>query len=185
MARCNDSPLAALVLLLCLSLATPAAADSQAQAASQAALMRVLKSRFPAQGKPIENMASTATRFRIGWIDLNGDGEKDAVVYVFGEAWCGSGGCNLLILERHGRSFRVRGDLTIARLPVAALAQRNHGWRDLTVVAGGGGILPYYTAVIPFDGTSYAANPTVAPARKLPARVMEEVIIPSDIYPYL
>src|ERR1041385_8331670 len=40
------------------------------------------------------------TRYFAAFVDLNGDGKPEAVVYLSGRLWCGSGGCHTLILER-------------------------------------------------------------------------------------
>lgn len=44
---------------------------------------------------------SPDTRYALARIDLNGDG-SEAIVYLAGGQWCGSGGCTLLVLSPPG-----------------------------------------------------------------------------------
>lgn len=173
--------------LLAMFVANPpiVCAETSRQAASDAALLAFLRHRLSPQDSPLEDRALTATKLRSGWKDLNGDGRPEALVYISGQDLCGSGGCDMLVLEQSGGTFRVRGDLSISRLPVAVLPQRNHGWRSLTVLVAGGGIVPGYRAVLPFDGRHYPSNPSVEPAHPLKGNLDEEIIIGDDIYPFL
>ncbi|MFL5295282.1 MAG: hypothetical protein ACJ798_02760, partial [Phenylobacterium sp.] len=111
------------------------------------------------------------TTVEIAWADLNGDGRPEALVYVSGRAWCGSGGCELYVLERTGSGFRQRGQVSISKQPIGVLSTRSHGWRDLSVFVSGGGVLQGYSVALPFDGTKYAENPSVPPARPLDSSV--------------
>lgn len=119
------------------------------------------------------------TRYAVAWKDLNDDGRPEAIVYLMGNEWCGSGGCTLLVLEQSGDGFTVRGRATIARTPIAVLTSTNHGWRDLVVQVGGGGGWSGQ-AVLPFRGDRYASNPTVRPARRLGGHEAAEVLIKAD-----
>jgi hypothetical protein len=96
-------------------------------------------------------------------IDLNGDGMDEIVAYASGPMLCGSGGCNVLVLEPAVEGFTVRMDASVSKLPVTVLDSSSHGWRDLTVWVGGGGG-ESGNAVLRFDGIRYPSNPTVPPA---------------------
>jgi hypothetical protein len=39
------------------------------------------------------------TRYIAAFRDLNDDGTPEAIVYLIGKRWCGSGGCNTLVLK--------------------------------------------------------------------------------------
>ena len=41
------------------------------------------------------------------------------------------------------------------------LSHRTNGWRDLSVLVAGGGIIPGYQAVLQFDGRAYPSNPSM------------------------
>jgi hypothetical protein len=120
-----------------------------------------------------------ATRYIAAFRDLNGDGIPEAIVYLMGNSWCGSGGCNTLILAREGSSWRIVTNIRITRRPIRVLTNESHGWRSLGVWVQGGGIQPGYEAELPFDGKSYPRNPSVPPARRLEGNPEGEVVIPS------
>ena len=118
------------------------------------------------------------TRYFDAYYDLNGDGQPEAIVYVAGRAFCGSGGCSLLILAAEGASYRVVTRTTVTRAPIRVLARTSHGWRSIGVWVQGGGIQPGYEAELRFDGKRYPSNPSVAPTRRLPAGVPGETVLP-------
>lgn len=101
------------------------------------------------------------SRYSIAWADLDGAPGAEALVYMRGRYWCGSGGCNLLIVARNYGSWRIVSEIRLARPPIMVLASRSRGWRDLAVSVSGGGIQPGYQARLSFDGRSYPDNPTV------------------------
>ncbi len=116
-------------------------------------------------------------RFAAAFIDLNGDGDDEAVVRVSGSNLCGSGGCHTHILARAATGWVEVTNLTITWPPVRVLETRSNGWRDLSVRVAGGGIIPGYEARLRFDGTGYPANPSVAPADPLPAETQGRTLI--------
>ncbi|MBO3759454.1 hypothetical protein [Ciceribacter sp. L1K22] len=142
-----------LALLPLLLLATPAAA------ADTAAVSAFLTTRLTAE------MSGDIgpTRVALAFADLNADGADEVLAYVMGPMWCGSGGCNLLVLTPKGESFSVVMDASVAQMPVGVLPTTSHGWADLAVSVGGGGAASG-TVAMRFDGTAYPGNPTVAPA---------------------
>lgn len=119
------------------------------------------------------------TKYIHGFVDLNGDGKTEAIVYLMGRAWCGSGGCNTLILAREGGSWKVVNNITITRPPIRVLSSTSHGWHDISVWVQGGGIRPSYEAALSFNGKTYTGNPSVPPARRLKGSVPGEVVISS------
>lgn len=91
------------------------------------------------------------------------DGDQpEALVYLLGDDWCGSGGCTLLVLRQRNGSWTRVSRITATRLPVRLLDRRRHGWHSLQVHIGGGGITSA-DAVLDFDGHHYPGNPTVLP----------------------
>src|SRR5262245_59515563 len=56
--------------------------------------------------------------FRHALTDLNGDGVNDAIVLLLGSAWCGSGGCNMLVLRGTKEGFTVLSGSTITNEPI-------------------------------------------------------------------
>lgn len=47
------------------------------------------------------------SRYLIAFEDLNSDGTEEAIAYLLGPSWCGSGGCTTLVLAKSGQSWRV------------------------------------------------------------------------------
>jgi hypothetical protein len=115
-------------------------------------------------------------RIVTAWADLNGDGRPEAIVYVLAGAYCGTGGCALLVLTRAGHRWRKVADMTIVNPPVRLLATSSHGWRDLAVTVAGGGARAH-EALIAFNGRAYPSNPSMPPARTLRRRVPGRVLI--------
>jgi hypothetical protein len=106
-------------------------------------------------------------QYRAAEADLKGDGGKEVIVYVTHPDYCGSGGCLTLVLERTGDTYRTVMRATTTRPPIRVLTTRHHGWRDLGVRVGGGGITTPYEAAMEFDGHRYPSNPTAPPAHRL------------------
>src|SRR5262245_59701953 len=51
--------------------------------------------------------AKRTTRYAAAFVHLDDDGKEEAIIYLIGPRWCGSGGCSLLILKPNGSSFKV------------------------------------------------------------------------------
>ena len=120
----------------------------------------------------------TSTRYVAAFRDLNDDGTPEAIVYLIGRKWCGSGGCNTLILTRDGASWRVVATITITRPPIRVLRDSSNGWHSIGVWVQGGGVQPGYEAELRFDGETYPRNPSALPARRSKTPT-GEVVIPS------
>jgi len=157
-----------LLAIICLAEAqgTPGAPLS----AQQGSLKRVLQS--------LDD--SKSTRYIAAFRDINDDGTPEAIVYLIGRKWCGSGGCNTLILARDGTSWRIVATITITRPPIRVLRDTSNGWHSIGVWVQGGGIQPGYEAELRFDGKTYPRNPSVPPARRL-EKPAGEVVIPSAL----
>ena len=106
-----------------------------------------------------EDAASTRTVVRIV-----GEGPgRVALVYLVGMNWCGSGGCNLLILRPGATGWEPVGNVSRVSNPVRLLTTSSNGLPDIGVtVSGGGGPAPY-EARVSFDGRSYPRVPSDEP----------------------
>lgn len=123
------------------------------------------------------------TVYTLALVDLNGDRRLEALIYTMatseghGQAdLCGSGGCDLYVLELTPTGYRQITDISIARPPVRVLSTITHGWHDLGVLVAGGGIVSGYEARLRFNGRSYPENPTVSPATRSKNMVGKQVI---------
>lgn len=121
---------------------------------------------------------SQTTRYSAAFVHLNTQGNGEAIVYLSGEGWCGSGGCITYVLARDGASWRFVTKMTITRPPIRVLNSiSSHGWHDIAVWVEGGGIQPGYEAELRFDGKTYPPNPSMPPARPLARKAAGEVVI--------
>jgi hypothetical protein len=118
-----------------------------------------------------------STRYLAVFRDLNGDGVPEAIVYLIGQQWCGSGGCHLFILQKNGGSWKTVTSMTITNPPIRVLDRKWNGWHSLGVRVQGGGIQPGYEAALRFNGKTYPKNPSVPPARRAAGDVAGEVVI--------
>lgn len=119
------------------------------------------------------------TRYASAFRDLDGDGVREAIVYLMGDQWCGTGGCDTLILTPDGSSWRIIANITITRPPIYVLANVSSGWRSIGVWVEGGGIHPGYEAELRFDGKTYPKNPSIPPAQPLVGKPIGEMVIAS------
>lgn len=134
--------------------ATEVAATSPARAEAEEAIRIFLLKEYPDAGKIM---------YALAWRDLNADGAEEAVVYLAGPYFCGTGGCSLLILTQAGPMWSKAGYVSTSRTPVTVLDSQSSGWNDLTVhIAGGGG--PSGTVVLKYDGKAYPGNASIEPA---------------------
>jgi hypothetical protein len=131
-----------------------------------------------ARGKGLHD--DKTVRYFRAFLDLNGDGKNEAIVYLEGRWWCGSGGCPTLILSPEASSYRLVAKIIITRPPIRVLTTTSNGWHNLSVRVEGGGVHPGYEAELSFNGKTYPTNPSMPPARPLAANVAGEVVIGSS-----
>ena len=106
------------------------------------------------------------TPYRYTFVELASDGTNQAVVYLTGSGWCGTGGCMTLILTPNGPSYTVIGKIPATRLPIRVLTNKSHGWHDLSAWEKWDD-LPGYDASIQFEGRCYTKTTLGLPSRRL------------------
>lgn len=121
-------------------------------------------------------------RYYYDRVDLNKDGDSEALVYLMGSYSCGSGGCTMLILEPTGQSYELVSKMTLVNPPVLIADQTSAGWKDLVVYVEGGGAEPHY-ARMQFDGKGYPSNPSMAPEVPSDSTLNGTAIISDSINP--
>lgn len=101
-------------------------------------------------------------------VDLNGDKKNDALVFVAGNYFCGTGGCVFLIFKGTSKGFQLVTEMSVSRPPIIAANQKTNGWKDLIMLVYGGGIRQFYSH-LKFNGKTYPKNPTTV--RSLKTRI--------------
>ncbi|MGB7757757.1 MAG: hypothetical protein WBL23_17025 [Salinisphaera sp.] len=71
-------------------------------------------------------------RYYSKFVDLNGDGKREAVAYVVGPNGCVDG-CDLYVLARDGARYEAVSRIPVSRAPLYQLDRRHDGWHDLLV----------------------------------------------------
>jgi hypothetical protein len=157
------------LLLACLA-TIPAGTALGARPSSDQSLRAFLQARFHDDRDNYPD-----ARYVSAWADLDGDSHPEAFVYLISGAYCGSGGCNLMIFTPAGGAWREVADMSVTHPPIRLLDTATHGWRDIAVTVAGGGARAH-EVVMAFNGRAYPDNPTVPPARALrrtaPGRVL-------------
>ena len=172
--------LAPLALSACSPAEEPAVVPPEAQAAATPPTPAV-PAIDPALDAAIaaalgEDASSTRTVIRVV-----GEGpSRIALVYLVGMNWCGSGGCNLLILRPGAAGWETVGNVSRASTPVRVLTTATNGLPDIAITVSGGGGPPAYEAKLSFDGRTYPRFPSDDPLGEAEGTV---VITDTDIPP--
>lgn len=101
------------------------------------------------------------TRYYYNYIDLNGDGVNEVLVYIFEGHFCGTGGCDAYLFVKKRSRYVLRNHFEPVRNPIIVSENKTKGWNDLIFFNSGGGIVPGYYSLVRFDGTTYPSNPTI------------------------
>jgi len=113
-----------------------------------------------------------------GRVDLDGDGRAETVALIAGPMICGTGGCPVMIFSGDATSgFVLIGRVSLVQGPIWVSPRSSHGWLNLVVGIGGGG-LPGGRAELAHDGSAYPANPTVPPAQPVADAEGLELLVP-------
>jgi hypothetical protein len=100
-------------------------------------------------GQPTDE--TRTTRYSAAFVSLRDDGKREVIVYLTGSAWCGTGGCTMLVLVPEGVSFKVITKMPVVLPPISVLMAKSSGWHDICIVTG----RPLDEAVLSFNGRTY------------------------------
>lgn len=105
-----------------------------------------------------------ASLYDIRRYDLNGDGRREAVVFIKSpfRFWCGTHGCTVLVFKAHDKHFTLVNDIQPVRAPIHVSANKTNGWHDL-IVRVSGRWTESHDVALRFDGRRYPTNPESAP----------------------
>jgi hypothetical protein len=148
--RCSR-PITAFV---CLALLGSIAVAQTAESTSPELLKAVRKFVGKAGGD------TSDTKYIAAYAHLSGNSGQQAIVYLIGSYWCGTGGCTAVVLQPKKNKFYVMSRFSVTQLPIRVLETASNGWQDIGVWVEGGGISPGYEARLQFNGSSYPRNPT-------------------------
>lgn len=162
-----------LIVLMILASNCHAQSQYRPSAAEESSLKNFLQNYVGVPSNEVDKEA----RYSDVFVDLQGNGSQEVIVYLTGSSWCGSGGCTMLILTPEDKSYKIVTKTTVTRLPIRILTTKSNGWFDICVVARINGIEPLYKAMLSFDGKTYPGSPSVPPARKLLKKVPGRVMI--------
>lgn len=94
------------------------------------------------------------SRYVYSRIDLNDDGQDEVLAYLLGPYFCGTGGCNLLLLRSTVDGYALVNSFPTTSTPVIIAAEKSNGWNDIWRYRTGGGAPANYIANR-FDGKAY------------------------------
>ena len=88
---------------------------------------------------------------------------RSPIVFLNGKSgYCGTGGCDILVLDCTADGYKIIGNTSVAMTPLYVAKTSTHGYRDIKVNAGRKG-----TVVLKFDGKKYPDNASIAPKTKV------------------
>ncbi len=159
-----------LLLAQLLVAASPALTASTDTSWADASVPEALRRAVSEYAEPFTT-EDAPVAWQVRWADLNDDAYPDALVYVSGPDWCGSGGCTLLVFEAIiGEdvvalgSYRPAAEISQIHGAVVVGEARSNGWRDLVVEDADGAL-----RALRFDGEAYPLSPADgAPLDALP-----------------
>ncbi len=92
-------------------------------------------------------------RFQFSTIDLNGDGVDEIFVYLNSTYFCGSGGCNFLVMDNN---LKLITEFTVTRPPILVSKESENNWKKLYLLSDG-----YREMTYSIQNKSYPTNPSL------------------------
>ncbi|MCB0346556.1 MAG: META domain-containing protein [Bdellovibrionales bacterium] len=133
----------------------------------EAAILRT----SPEYSKITKEIGGMKARYAYIKFDLNGDGTEEVLVYLLGSYFCGTGGCNMLLLEPAAEGYKVINKFAITQLPVIASPVESAGWKDIIRVEAGGGA-PATFVRHKFTGQHYIERERMPKTDQLPGEII-------------
>ncbi|MBX2927326.1 MAG: hypothetical protein KF852_05775 [Saprospiraceae bacterium] len=129
-----------------------------------AALQSAVKAFLSSKGTTVE---TTNGSYGYNLVDLNGDGVKDALVYLVSTAFCNDEKCTLLVATGEaGDKFKVHSMIKGLSTPVLVSATTTKGWADIVTQL----FDEKRTAIsvkLTFDGSKYPDSPAASNVKPL------------------
>ena len=111
-----------------------------------------------------ESGAPIASKYDLRRYDLNGDGRREALIFLKApyRFWCGTHGCTILVMQAHNDRFTLVNDIQPVRAPLYVSANKTQGWHDLIVRVSGRWDEARDVA-LRFNGRHYPRHPDTVP----------------------
>ncbi len=100
-----------------------------------------------------DNVLTTELNYVSRRVDLNGDGQKEVLVWAPMNDLGGTSGYPIIVFARTVKGYRVLWE-DGAWTPLIVLNTKQNGWRDIAYQIGGGGSAWQYD-IVRFNGKSY------------------------------
>ncbi|MGY0400335.1 MAG: hypothetical protein ACWIPH_10565, partial [Ostreibacterium sp.] len=91
-------------------------------------------------------------QFQLYQVDLNNDGMNEVFIMLNGPYFCGTGGCNVLLLNNQQKLIT---NFTVVRRPILVAHSSKNGWRALLAKSKG------KLKVLTYNHKKYPSNPSV------------------------
>jgi hypothetical protein len=148
-----------------------AAAHESALNAKAAVLKKFLQDHVREIGTRFNALDDDETdRFSYAFTDLNGDGKDEAIIYLTGRGWCGTGGCQLYILTANGATYRFLARIPATRPPIRVLDRTEYGWHSVSMIVRDDAT-HVYEGELRFNGQKYPIGQRPV-RRKVPGKVV-------------
>lgn len=92
-------------------------------------------------------------------VDLNGDGQPEAIVNVIDGGLTGTSGFLTIIAQKIGQEYRLLEDIQGTGIPLIVTNQKSNGWNDLIMRPGHRSYEGRYY-LMKFNGKTYRSDPT-------------------------
>ena len=158
------------LVLMCCAFASDGVAQNRKLSPQEAAVQKLVKSY--ADEKKV-----AGTTYALAFVDLNDDGNKEAIVYFTNYGWCLTGGCTTMILtptktpNKTGESYEIMSMLWALYPPIRVLETKTNGWHELASAIPGG------ESAISYNGTQYPGGWYAA--RRLPKGTPGKLVLDS------
>jgi hypothetical protein len=112
-----------------------------------------------------EKSAPAQSQYEFTRVDLDGDGRREGLVLMNSphEYWCGSDGCDMIVLKARNDGFTLASEIMPVRGPLRVSNAVTNGWRDLIVRVSGRFDIQTKDVALQFGQAGYPSQPQAQP----------------------
>jgi hypothetical protein len=78
--------------------------------------------------------------YTYNYVDLNGDGKPEVIVYLSGRYFCGTGGCQVLIFKLVGKEYKSLSGMGLVRPPFIVTEAKSNKYKNLVMYSRNYGV---------------------------------------------